>query len=174
MAKEKLMRITKDLYYLSIANTVSARSTCLRRNFGVVLVKDDQIISTGYNGPPRGEKHCVVCAREELNIEPGTHYEECRAVHAEMNAVINAARAGAPTIGSTLYIYGYSHKLVPYFYGLWHMEEGEIIAVNPCKMCARVIKNAGIIRVVGRDIRHKHMNRLQCGSVLEWDFETTY
>jgi len=168
------MRENKDLYYLSIARTVASRSTCLRRNFGVVLVRDDQLISTGYNGPPRGEEHCVICARDKLNIAPGTRYEECRAVHAEMNAVINAARAGVSTIGSTLYIWGYSHKLLPVFYGAGSIPEGEIIAVNPCKMCARVIKNAGIVRVVGRDIRPEHMDGLRCVNVLEWDFETTY
>jgi dCMP deaminase len=117
----------KDKYYLKIAETVSERSTCLRRQFGVVIVKNDEIIATGYNGPPRGFEHCKTCKRQDLGLKSGERYELCRAVHAEVNAVISASRQ--ELIGSTLYLAG-SEK------------------TEPCLMCKRIIVNAGISKVV--------------------------
>lgn len=130
------MRPNKDSYYLSIARAVALRSTCLRRQYGAVIVKDDEIISTGYNGSARGEANCCdvgVCWREEHNIPHGEQYEKCVAVHAEQNAIISAARRDC--IGATLYLAGID-KGVP------------IASPAPCLICERMIKNAGIERVV--------------------------
>lgn len=133
-------RPSKDDYYLGIAAQVAARSTCLRRQYGAVIVKDDVIISTGYNGSPRGEKNCCdvgVCWREAHNIPHGEQYEKCVAVHAEANAIISCNRD--EMIGSTLYLAGF--------------EDGKpIVKPEPCAMCARLIMNARIACVVsGRD-----------------------
>ena len=100
-------RIQKDEYYLNIAHEVAARSTCLRRRYGAVIVNNDEIIATGYNGAPRGEPNCIdrgFCKREELNVPKGERYELCVAVHAEQNAIISAARRDM--IGGTIYIVG--------------------------------------------------------------------
>lgn len=126
-------------YYLNIAKEVSRRSTCLRRRFGAVILKDDQIISTGYVGAPRGVPNCVdlgKCLREELNVPPGERYELCRSVHAEANAIINAARSGVSLLGGTLYLYGENVK------------DDSIAEARPCKMCKRMIINAGLKEVV--------------------------
>jgi len=126
-------------YYLNIAGEVSRRSTCLRRRFGAVIVKDDQIISTGYVGAPRGTPNCLdigKCAREELKVPPGERYELCRSVHAEANAIINAARAGVSLIGGTLYLFGENVK------------DDSIAEARPCKMCKRMIINSGIKSVI--------------------------
>lgn len=131
-------RISKDEYYLGIAEAVLERSTCLRRNYGVVLVKNDEIISTGYNGSARGEANCIdtgKCARQELGVPAGERYELCVSVHAEQNAIISAGRDRA--LGSTLYIVGKEH------------ESRNYANPDPCIMCRRFIKNAGITRVVG-------------------------
>lgn len=130
-------RMSKDDYYLNIADAVSQRSTCLRRNYGAVIVKNDEIISTGYTGAPRGEPNCLDtchCLREELNVPQGERYELCVSVHAEMNAIISASRRDM--IGATLYLSGRDAKT------------GELIDAHPCTICARLIKNAGISRVV--------------------------
>lgn len=127
------MRPNKDEYYLKIALTVSKRSTCLRRQYGAIIVKNDEIISTGYNGAPRGKKNCCdigTCPRKDL--EHGTNYEICKSVHAEMNAIISAARKDM--IGSTLYLAG--------------TENGKVIHAEPCSICKRLIKNAGIEKVI--------------------------
>jgi dCMP deaminase len=128
----------KDEYYLSIARQVSRRGTCLRRQYGAVIVGDDQIVSTGYAGAPRGVANCVDlgrCLRQELAVPPGQRYELCRSVHAEMNAVIHASRA--QTLGATLYLAGVE------------VETGlDTINPEPCLLCRRVILNAGIARVV--------------------------
>jgi dCMP deaminase len=132
-------RPEKTEYYLNIAREVCKRSTCLRRRFGAVILKDDQIISTGYVGAPRGAPNCIDigrCPREEANIPPGERYELCRSVHAEANAIINAARAGVSVIGGTLYLYGENVK------------DGSIAEAKPCKMCKRMIINSGIKQVV--------------------------
>ena len=133
------MRITKDEYYLSIAEAVLARSTCLRRKYGAVIVKDDEIISTGYNGSPRGAVNCCDvgrCYRAERAIPHGERYEACVAVHAEANAIISASRRDM--IGATLYLAGQEADGTP------------IADIAPCVMCQRLIANAGISRIVTR------------------------
>lgn len=137
--KSKYERPSKDDYYLNIAEQVAARSTCIRRKYGAVLIKNDRIVSTGYNGSPRGDINCCdsgYCERERCNIPKGERYELCRAIHAEDNAITNAGRDQA--IGSTLYITGIDVK------------SGKLANPTPCLMCARKIKNNGIVRIVGR------------------------
>lgn len=131
------MRVSKDEYYLSIADVVLRRSTCLRRNYGVVIVKDDEIIATGYNGSARSEPNCCdieTCARQKLGIPSGERYELCVAIHAEDNAITSAGRSRCQ--GATLYIVG-------------READGFYANPQPCKMCRRKIINAGITRVVG-------------------------
>lgn len=133
------MRPEKDDYYLSIAKIVATRSTCLRRRYGAVIVNNDQIVGTGYNGSPRGEQNCCdvgVCKREELNIPKGERYELCVAIHAEDNAVMQAGRER--TNGATIYIAGIE-------------SDDKLANPTPCKMCRRKLINAGIKRVVGLD-----------------------
>ena len=136
-----MKRVNKDNYYLDIAQSALERSTCIRRKWGAVLVKDDEIISTGYNGAPRGRKNCTdigKCIREELNIPRGERYELCRSVHAEQNAIISASRKDM--IDSTLYLVGVDAKT------------GEFVANSmPCCMCKRFIINSGIKKIVIRD-----------------------
>ena len=133
-------RRDKINYYLDIAETVAERGTCLRRNFGAVIVKNDQIISTGYAGAPRGRQNCIdreSCLRNELSIPRGERYEICRSVHAEVNAIISAARS--EIIGGTLYLVGVEH------------ESRELVQdADCCAMCKRVIINAGIRTVIIR------------------------
>ncbi|HEY8391871.1 MAG TPA: deaminase [Capillibacterium sp.] len=133
-----MSRPDKDHYYLDIAAAVAKRSTCLRRHFGAIIVKADQIISTGYVGAPRGSINCIDlrdCPREKAGIPSGERYELCRSVHAEMNAIIHAARP--EMIGATLYLACLSPQT------------GErVIGVRPCKLCTRIIINAGIEWVV--------------------------
>lgn len=130
------MRPDKDTYFLGIAEAVAKRSTCLRRQYGAVIVKNDVIVSTGYNGSPRTAVNCCdtgACWREAHNIPHGERYEMCQAVHAEMNAIINGNRADM--IGATLYLAGF--------------ENGQRIEhPEPCLMCSRQIANAQIERVV--------------------------
>ena len=133
-----MSRISKKDYYLGIAEAVSKRSTCLRRQYGAVIVKDDEIISTGYNGSPRNADNCCdmgYCWREENNIEHGKEYESCLSVHAEQNAIISASRSN--TIDTTLYLVGFENGI--------RMSSDE---VQPCKICNRMIVNAGIIKVI--------------------------
>lgn len=129
------MRPTKDDYYLGIAEAVAKRSTCLRRQYGAVIVKDDVIVSTGYNGSPRNVDNCCdvgSCWREQHNIPHGERYEMCQAVHAEANAIINANRADMN--GATLYLVG--------------LENGKRIEkAEPCLLCRKLIRNAQIRRV---------------------------
>ena len=136
-----MQRLDKVNYYLDIAQTVAERSTCLRRCYGAILVKSDEIISTGYNGAPRGRKNCAdlgLCTREAMNIPSGERYELCRSVHAEANCIISAARRD--TIGATLYL------------ACRDPRTGELIAGSTsCTMCRRLIINAGIAQVVIRD-----------------------
>ena len=138
-----MKRVDKINYYLDIAQTVAARGTCLRRNFGAIIVKNDEIVSTGYNGAPRGRKNCMdlgYCTREAMNVPSGERYELCRSVHAEMNAIISAARS--ETIGATLYM------------ACVDPATGELIAGSTsCSMCRRLIINAGIQRVVIRNTK---------------------
>lgn len=131
-------RISKDEYYLQIAKTVALRSTCLRRKYGAIVVRNDIIVSSGYNGAPRGQINCCdigVCKREQLCIPHGERYELCRSVHAEQNAVIAAGYE--KTYGATLYLAGIDA----------HMEQ-LIDAPDCCMMCKRVVINSGIERVI--------------------------
>lgn len=139
-----MSRISKDDYYLQIASAVSLRSTCIRRQYGAVIVKDDRIISTGYNGSARGEANCCdigECWRDAHGIPHGERYEKCAAVHAEDNAI---SQAGREAIGATLYLAGF--------------EKGNAIIAEPCLMCARKIKNAGIVRVVAKGVGEEGEN----------------
>lgn len=139
-------RIDKINYYLDIAETVVERGTCLRRNFGAIIVKNDEIISTGYVGAPRGRKNCCdlgYCTREKLNIPRGERYELCRSVHAEQNAIISASRRD--TIDSTLYLVGKNYKDHTY-----------VENANPCALCKRIIINSGIKEVIIRDTKKKY------------------
>ena len=133
-------RIDKENYYLNIAETVAGRSTCLRRCYGAILVKSDEIISTGYNGAPRGRRNCVdlnYCTREALNIPSGERYELCRSVHAEANAIISASRRDM--VGGTLYLVGRDART------------GELLGdATSCSMCRRLVINAGLKEVVIR------------------------
>ena len=132
-------RISKDEYYLGIAREVAQRSTCFRRAIGALIIRDDQIISTGYVGAPRKTKDSLehgVCLRDKLNIPHGQRYELCRSVHAEQNAVINAARAGVSLLGGDMYIYGRDATSL-----------ADITAL-PCFICKKIIINAGLKRVV--------------------------
>ena len=133
-------RRDKHNYYLDIAETVIERGTCLRRNYGSIIVKNDEIISSGYTGSPRGRKNCLdlgYCRREQMNIPRGERYELCRSVHSEANAIISASRRDM--IGATLYLAGKDAKT------------GEIVQnASSCAMCKRMIINAGIEKVVVR------------------------
>ena len=139
-------RRDKNNYYLDIAETVLERGTCLRRNYGAIIVKNDEIVSTGYSGAPRGRKNCLdlgVCNRERMNIPRGERYELCRSVHSEMNAIISAARE--EMIGATLYLVGRYYKT------------GETVHdASCCAMCKRLVINAGIARVVIRNDRDNY------------------
>ena len=134
-------RIDKKNYYLDIAGTVLERSTCLRRHYGAIIVQNDEIVSSGYNGAPRGRKNCGdlnYCTREAMNIPSGQRYELCRSVHAEANAIISAARR--EVIGATLYMVCRDPAT------------GELLpGSTSCSMCRRLIINAGIAKVVIRD-----------------------
>ena len=133
-------RISKENYYLDIAETVIGRATCLRRCYGAIIVKNDEIISTGYNGAPRGRKNCVdlgCCAREAMNIPRGERYELCRSVHAEANAIISAARRDMA--GGTLYLAGKDAATGQRLHD-----------TSPCSMCRRMIINDGLAKVICR------------------------
>ncbi|MBQ9083886.1 MAG: cytidine deaminase [Clostridia bacterium] len=139
-------RTDKINYYLDIAQTVAERSTCLRKAYGAIIVKNDSIIATGYNGAPRGRKNCSdigYCMRDRLNIPRGERYELCRSVHAEANAIIAAPRD--QMIGATLYM----ACVLP--------DSDELVSgTNSCMMCKRTIINAGIETVVVRDTKTEY------------------
>ena len=126
-SKTKIERPSWEEYFLSIARLVATRSTCLRRKVGAVVVKNKQILTTGYNGAPKGIIHCdkVGCLREELGVPSGERHELCRALHAEQNAFLQAARHGVSLDGATLYI-----------------------TIQPCSICAKMIINVGIKKVI--------------------------
>lgn len=140
------MRKDKINYYLDIAKSVTERSTCLRRHFGCIIVKNDEIIATGYNGAPRGRKNCDelgTCYREEMKIPRGERYELCRSVHAEANAIISAARRDL--IDSTLYmacVNPLTNDIEPH--------------VSSCMMCKRMVINAGIKEVIVKEPDEKY------------------
>jgi dCMP deaminase len=137
-------KITKDQYYLNIAKTVAEKSSCLNVEIGCVIEKADQIIATGYVGAPRKTKDCMelgFCIRRRNNIESGRGYEICRSVHAEMNAIINAARAGVSLLDGNMYLYA----------GKRSGNGLEAVKAYPCLLCKKMIINAGIRRFVGNN-----------------------
>lgn len=126
------MRASWDEYFLEIAEMVKTRSTCIRRQVGAVIVKDNRIITTGYNGAPSGLRHCTElggCYRQKLNIPSGQRHELCRALHAEQNAIIQASNLGSSTNGATMYV-----------------------TLQPCVICAKMAINAGIKKIVFKGI----------------------
>lgn len=135
-----MSRISKENYYLDIAETVLERATCLRRVYGAIIVKNDEIISSGYNGAPRGRKNCVdmgYCTREKAKVPRGERYELCRSVHAEANAIISAARRDM--VGGTLYLVGKD------------AQTGALLDdATSCSMCRRQVINAGLEKVIIR------------------------
>ena len=139
-------RIDKENYYLDIAETVAGRSTCLRRQYGAIIVRSDEIIATGYNGAPRGRRNCTdlgFCSREALKVPRGERYELCRSVHAEANAIISAARRDC--VGGTLYLVGRDART------------GELLPdATSCAMCRRQVINAGLKYVVIRDTKTRY------------------
>ena len=147
-------RVDKINYYLDIAEAVSERGTCLRNNYGSVIVKNDEIISTGYTGAPRGRKNCLdlgFCRRKEKNTPSGAGYELCRSVHSEQNAIISAKRRDM--IGATLYLVGINKR------------NGNYIDDNePCTLCKRMIINSGIEKVVMRDSKTEY----RIANVSDW------
>lgn len=139
-------RIDKENYYLDISEVVLERGTCLRRNFGAVIVNNDQIVSSGYTGAPRGRKNCVdlkKCIREDLNVPRGERYELCRSVHAEANAIIHASRE--EMLNSKLYLVGKEAASGRYVEG-----------ASPCSMCKRLIINSGIAYVIIRQTKYDY------------------
>ena len=141
-----MSRIDKENYYLDIAQTVLERSTCLCSQYGALIVRNDEIVSTGYNGAPRGRSNCIdlgYCIREKMNIPQGERYELCRSVHAEANAIISAARSEC--IGGTIYLVGRDAR------------SGKLIEhVVPCPQCRRLIINAGLSKIVIRSSPEKY------------------
>lgn len=139
-------RRDKTNYYLDLAEVVSQRGTCIRRLYGAVIVKNDEVISTGYVGAPRGRKNCSdlgTCIREKMSVPRGERYELCRSVHAEANAIISTERE--KMIGSTIYLVGFNLPTMEY------VENG-----SSCSMCKRLIINAGIEKVVVRDSKSEY------------------
>ena len=147
-------RISKENYYLDIAETVLERATCLRRVYGAIIVNNDEIISTGYNGAPRGRANCTdlgYCSREALKVPRGERYELCRSVHAEANAIISASRRDM--VGGTLYLVGRD------------AQTGELLSdATSCSMCRRQVINAGLAKVVIR----RSAREFETVAVEEW------
>ena len=147
-------RLSKENYYLDIAQTVLERATCLRRVYGAIIVKNDEIISTGYNGAPRGRRNCVdmgYCTREAMKIPRGERYELCRSVHAEANAIISAERRDM--VGGDIYLVGKDART------------GELLSdATSCAMCRRLVINAGLSRVIIR----KTETEFEVVNVQEW------
>lgn len=150
-------RTSKENYYLDIAQTVTERATCLRRVYGAIIVKNDEIISTGYNGAPRGRKNCVdlgCCTREAMQVPRGQRYELCRSVHAEANAIISAARSEC--IGGTMYLVGRD------------AQTRELLEdAASCRMCRMLMINAGLSRLVVRNTPEKYTIL----NVADWVFD---
>ena len=150
-----MIRRDKINYYLDLAETVSQRGTCLRKQYGAVIVKNDEVVSTGYVGAPRGRANCIdlgYCIREQLQVPRGERYELCRSVHAEANAIISASRERM--LNSSLYLSGIDLK----------DNNNYVKNANPCSMCKRMIINAGIEQVFIRDDKD-HFRRI---TVQEW------
>ncbi len=121
---KKLNRPSWDEYFMKMAHLIATRSTCLRRSVGAVLVRDKHVIATGYNGAPKDIRHCKTCLREEMNVPSGQRHELCRGLHAEQNAIIQAAVFGISTKGSVLYC-----------------------TTQPCIICTKMLINAGITKI---------------------------
>jgi dCMP deaminase len=141
--RELVKRISKEDWYLEIAKVISMRSTCLRAHAGAIIVKNDAIVSTGYSGAQRGEPNCCdigICERDRLGIKPGERYEMCRSIHAEANALLNAARSGTSVIDGDMYLY------------FKRFDGQKIKHGGPCLMCSRMIKNVGIKNLVVEEI----------------------
>ncbi len=141
-----MSRVSKHNYYLDIAQTVAERCTCLRKKFGAIIVKDDVIVSTGYNGAPRGRQNCNdinFCMRDKLGIPRGERYELCRSVHAEANAIIAASRERM--LGATIYMACIDPK-----------DNSLVSGTSSCMMCKRLVINAGISTVVVRDTKDEY------------------
>ena len=137
---KKYQRPSKDEYYLGLAKSVCRRSTCMKVEIGAVIIRDDQVISTGYCGAPRGTKSSHehgFCLRKKLGIPQGHRYEICRSVHAEQNAIINAARAGTSLLGGNMYIYGRIYK-----------KEDQPLDAFPCFICKKMLINCGLKKVI--------------------------
>jgi dCMP deaminase len=157
-----VVRKGKENYYLDIAETILSRGTCLRRNFGAVIVNNDQIISSGYTGAPRGRKNCVdtsYCLRELLNVHRGERYELCRSVHAEANAIIHASRNNM--LGGTLYLVGKDYKTSKY-----------VENISPCSMCKRLIINSGLTLTTVRN-SSKEFTTIAVDSWIDFDESLT-
>jgi len=135
----KNKRISKDEYYLGIAEAVAKRGICFRRFSGAIILLEDQIVATGYTGAPRKTRDCFErdsCLRDDLNIPSGQRYELCRSIHAEMNTIINAARSGTKILGGDMYIYAFNN------------EEKKTLDAFPCFICKKMLINAGLKRVI--------------------------
>ena len=153
-----MKRRDKENYYLDIAETVLERGTCLRRNYGAIIVNHDEIVSSGYVGAPRGRQNCIdtgICVRETMGVPRGERYELCRSVHAEANAIISASRSDM--IGATLYLVGRDARTGEY-----------VENASPCSMCKRLIINAGIVRVIVR-INHSEFSSVYVDEWIEND-----
>jgi len=154
-------KMPKDEYYLKIAETVAIKSTCLSVSFGCIIVKSDQIISTGYVGSPRKTMDCIelgYCIRRKNNVKSGTGYEMCRSVHSEMNAIINAARSGTSLLDGDMYLFTAKR-------------DGEsLVKINayPCLLCKKMIINAGINRFIGNDIQGKPVIYMVSDWIKDW------
>ena len=137
-----MQKLTKtDEYYLQIADAVSIKSKCLKKHYGAIIVKNNELISTGFNGPARGEAHCIKCTKVGSDKDM-IEYSSCPAIHAEMNCIISASRQ--EMIGSTLYLFGRDVS--------GSIDEiGLPIAARPCEICLRLIKNAGIEKVINKN-----------------------
>ncbi len=147
-------RPNKDEYYLNIAKEVAERSTCFRAVFGSIIVRDDQIVATGYNGAPRKVRDCFErgnCLKDKLKIPSGQGYELCRSVHAEQNAIINSARAGVSLIGGDMYLWGSDRN-------------GNQIDAVPCFICKKMIINSGLKRFIGAVKNRGH----KVFDILDW------
>lgn len=153
------VKLSKDEYYMNIAREVARKSTCFRRAIGAIIIRDDQIISTGYAGAPRKTKDSFehgYCLRDRLKIPHGQRYELCRSVHAEQNAIINAARAGVSLLGGDMYLYGSQPG-----------KDGPINAF-PCFICKKMVINAGIRRVICSTVEGKQVVFHVSDWVEEW------
>lgn len=136
-------RISKKDWYIEIAKVISMRSTCLRAHAGAIIIVKDAIVSTGYNGAPRGELNCCdigICERDRLKIRPGERYEICRSIHAEANAILNAARSGISVIDGDMYVF------------FERLDGQKNKHGKPCLMCSRMMSNVGIKNYVFKEI----------------------